>query len=296
MSWNVSAYLDACIRSIHKHAGSVSYEIIVTDNDSADDTLKMLEQHPDVKVIANKHNAGFSAANNQGFRIAKGEYIFILNPDTELLEGALQKLVKVLDEDTETDMVGPKLVYNTEHHIQQTCARKLPNAFTIMFDLVNVPLAGRKIRTMLNFPYNYETDQPVEGLSGAAMLIRADALMPKGLDETYTFCGEDLELCYRVLQTNKKIMYVHDAVILHWGGKSSSKDPLNTTMRSLRGNYHFQRQCMGWLNGFVYRAFCQYFFPVYLLSTGVILYAAGKESKQEFSYRRTFAKRLFSWK
>src|SRR5205085_9045237 len=122
VSYNVKDLLFKCIASIKKFVSS-SFEIIVIDNHSADDTAaNVTRQFPEVKLIANNYNAGFPEANNQGLRKAKGNYIFLLNPDTELLEDSVSVLRKYLDSMEKAGVVAPKLL-NSDGSVQDSIFR-----------------------------------------------------------------------------------------------------------------------------------------------------------------------------
>src|SRR3990167_665242 len=97
VSWNAMDFLKNCLKSIYRTSQKIRFEVIVVDNNSKDKTASMLHDYfPQVKLIQNKDNAGFNRANNQGIKVAKGEYIFLLNPDTVTYEFSVDRLARVL--------------------------------------------------------------------------------------------------------------------------------------------------------------------------------------------------------
>jgi GT2 family glycosyltransferase len=121
---NAQQYLRNCLESIQKHASGLSHEIIVVDNGSSDGTLTMLkESYPEIAVIANHENLGFTKPNNQAIQIAKSEkYILLLNPDTIVYEGSLQNLLAFADAHPQGGVFGPK-VLNDDGTFQKHCKR-----------------------------------------------------------------------------------------------------------------------------------------------------------------------------
>ena len=124
VNWNVADILINAIQSIQNNPPNGDYEIIVVDNASSDDSLIKLDTYfSTVRVIANKKNVGFGKANNQGIKLAKGKYILFLNPDTVVLDDALNKLINILEKKKEVGMVGPQLLNDTDLSPQLGCAK-----------------------------------------------------------------------------------------------------------------------------------------------------------------------------
>src|SRR6476659_1197099 len=120
VNWNAEQFLRECLRSIEDETRA-EYEIIVVDNASRDNSLKMLRhEFPNVAVIANKDNKGFAAANNQGIALARGRYILLLNPDTVILRGAIDKTVAFADARPGVGCVGCQVLEDAQT-IQRTC-------------------------------------------------------------------------------------------------------------------------------------------------------------------------------
>jgi GT2 family glycosyltransferase len=202
----------------------LTYEAIVIDNDSADLTWKELRvEFPEVRFLANAKNEGFAAANNKAIREAKGEYLLLLNPDTELENDFLRRLILFADSRERLGCIGVRM-----HDAQ---GRFLPESKRAVPDMVN---SFEKLFT--NFRANgaktyYRNDvgeydiAEVEVITGAFFLCRKDVYeRTGGLDEAYFMYGEDVDLCYTMLQQGYRNYYYGQASILHHKGESTVRD------------------------------------------------------------------------
>lgn len=227
VNWNTRALTVAAIEAVYHETKEFDFEVIVVDNNSADDSVKVIkEKFPQVIIIENKENSGFAKGNNIGLKIAKGDYLMYLNTDTIVLDGALNKLVGYLDTHPDVMMVGPRLL-NGDLSFQHACRRSLPNissSFFHLFGLTKIFKKNKRINAYKKYSDDPNVTEPVEALSGAAMLFRR-AVYEKtgGLDETFFMYGEDLDFCKQVLDAGWKTVYVADAKIIHFGGGSSAK-------------------------------------------------------------------------
>ncbi len=294
VSWNVSQLLRNCIRSIYASEGQFNLEIIVVDNNSSDDTTVMIKKEfPGVLLICNKTNPGFAKANNQGFKIAKGEYIFILNPDTEIDKNCIALLLKALKSSAEIGMTGPKLVFDNGK-IQSTCARKLPDLKSY---LLNQSLRLNRLVKFDEKEYDRSVPGFVQAISGAAMFIKKDFLINAGMfNDEYIHCGEDLELCYRVNNQNKKILYVPDAYVIHHEGQSSKQNFIRTGVNMNISVQKYYLHTQGKFASVAFRAMiCFIEIPVNL-TTAVVKFLTGGISKENFSARLKLAWKTLQWK
>ncbi len=219
VSYNVKEYIISCIDSIYKHSKSnYSFEIVIVDNNSKDDTLDSLNKNfPKISLIKNKYNAGFSPAVNQGVKKSRGKYILILNPDTLFVEDLLEKLIDKAKNQKALGAMGPAIV-NDEGIVQQSYWR-YPSVFNTVLSIFHLDL--------LNYKKNYKDKKfdkfsNVESISGAALLIpRVLFNKLKGFNENL-FWMEDIDLCYRLNQMNYKIYYLHSTKLVHFSGKSAA--------------------------------------------------------------------------
>ena len=211
VNYNVRYFLEQTILSVYKSSVNFDYEIFVVDNNSSDDSLKMMEQKfPEVKVIANIDNVGFSKANNQAIKLANGEFVLLLNPDTIIQEDTLQKCIDKMESDIVIGGLGVKMVDGAGNFLPES-KRGFPSpmaAFAKMSGLSKVfpksKIFGQYHLTYLDKNQSHEIDV----LSGAFMLLRKRVLDKVGLlDEDYFMYGEDIDLSYCIKKAGFKNYY-----------------------------------------------------------------------------------------
>ena len=231
VNYNVKHFLEQCLRSVQKALQNIDAEVYVVDNNSVDQSMEMVaEKFPKVNRIANKKNTGFSVANNQAIRVAKGEYILLLNPDTLVEEDTFEKCLNFMDEHSLAGGLGVKMVDGKGKFLPES-KRSLPTpkvAFYKIFGLSNLfPKSKRFGAYHLGHLSNDETHE-VEVLAGAFMLLRKKAIDEVGfLDETFFMYGEDIDLSYRIVKGGYKNYYFPETRIIHYKGESTKKGSLN---------------------------------------------------------------------
>ncbi len=221
VSYNVREYIVSCIQSIYKHSKSNhSFEIIVVDNDSKDGTIDSMDKNfPNIPLIKNGYNAGFSAGVNDGFKICKGKYILVLNPDTVFVEDTLDKLINAAKNKKELCVLGPALI-NGNGAVQQSFWRK-PSLLNTLLSIFHLDF--------LNYKKNYRNNDfddltMVETISGAAFFLKRDIFMElNGLNEKL-FWMEDIDFSIRLNKAGYKIYYFPLTKIIHFSGKSAEKN------------------------------------------------------------------------
>jgi N-acetylglucosaminyl-diphospho-decaprenol L-rhamnosyltransferase len=225
INWKSQAFVRQCLTSIFSNEGSLSYEILVVDNASFDGCEQMLKsEFPRVTFIQSEQNLGFARANNLAFSLSSGRYILFLNPDTEIQEAAIQKLISALESSSDAGMVGARLL-NSDFSLQTTCIAAVPS-------ILNQTLNSHHLREMFPrwkiwgmralFGESREAVQ-VEAISGACMLGRREVIeCVGGFNTDYFMYAEDMDLCVKVRKAGWNIYYVPDAKIVHHGGGSSS--------------------------------------------------------------------------
>ena len=231
VNYNVKYFLEQCLYAATKAASKLGSEIIVVDNDSVDGSCQMVaEKFPMVTLIANKVNVGFSKANNQAIRIAKGEYILLLNPDTVVEEDSFIKIVGFMDKTPDAGGLGVKMIDGKGRFLPES-KRGLPTpeiAFWKMFGFSSLfPRSKRFGRYHLGY---LDKDQihEVDVLAGAFMLLRRQTLDKVGLlDEDYFMYGEDIDLSYRITKGGYKNYYFPQTTIIHYKGESTKKGSIN---------------------------------------------------------------------
>lgn len=221
-------------------------EVFVVDNNSVDGSVQMVQaKFPEVKLIANKENVGFSKANNQAIRIANGEYVLLLNPDTVVEETTFSKVIAFMDAHPDAGGLGVQMIDGKGNFLPES-KRGLPTpavAFYKIFGLSRLfPKSRRFGRYHLGFLDRNATHE-VEILSGAFMLMRKSALDKVGLlDEDYFMYGEDIDLSYRLILGGYKNYYFHDTRIIHYKGESTKKSSVNYVFVFYRAMVIFARK------------------------------------------------------
>jgi len=231
VNYNVEYFLEQCLHSVKKALQGVDGEVFVVDNNSTDGSNQMVKRKfPEVKLIENKENLGFSKANNQGIKLATGEYILLLNPDTVVEDDTFSSIINFMDEHPEGGALGVKMVDGSGNFLPES-KRGLPTpgtAFYKMFGISDLfPRSKRFSRYHLGFLDENEIHE-VEILAGAFMLLRKSVLDEIGLlDETFFMYGEDIDLSYRVIKAGYKNYYFPKTRIIHYKGESTKKSSVN---------------------------------------------------------------------
>ena len=244
VSWNVADLLVNCLNSILAHPPSGSYEILVVDNASSDDSVRVLrEKFPQVKLILNDQNVGFAGANNQAMQAATGRYLLLLYPDTIVFEDTLQCLVDFLDQHPQAGAAG-SLYENPDGSLQ-------PSAFPF-------PTVSRELWRLLHLDrlhaygtYNVrrwsrEIPREVDSLQGASLMLRRAALDETGLLDTgYFMYTEEIDLCYRLRQKGWSLYWVPRSRIIHFGGQSTRQAALKMFLCLYGSKVQFFRKHYG---------------------------------------------------
>ncbi|MCK9209503.1 MAG: glycosyltransferase [Ignavibacteriaceae bacterium] len=233
VNYNVKEFLQNLLTSLFKAVTNISSEIIVVDNGSDDGSVELLrEKFPQVTLIANNENLGFSKANNLGLKIAKGKFLLLLNPDTIVQEDTFEKLIKFFNQHRDAGMTGCKIL-NPDGTLQLACRRSFPGPWTSFCKVSglsalfpNSKLFARYNLTFMDENQSYEVD----AVSGSFMMVRREVFEKiGGLDEQFFMYGEDLDWCYRVQKAGWKVYYVHETTIIHYKGESTKRSSLDET-------------------------------------------------------------------
>lgn len=235
VSWNVRELLKRAVQTILDDTRDLEIEIIVVDNASRDGTVEMLRaEFPNVRVIANNENVGFTRGNNQGLEIAQGRFLFLINPDTEIERGATRALLNFMDapENARVGIVGPQLVYADGS--LQSSRRRFPKFSTALFESTKLEqwFPNNPLITdyrLLNTDNN--ATQDVDWLVGAAMFARRAVYEQiGGLDERFFMYSEEMDWCYRAKNarfsakdSGWRVVYFPNARVLHHEAKSSEQ-------------------------------------------------------------------------
>ena len=231
VNYNVEFFLEQCLNSVKKALENVSGEVFVVDNNSIDGSVEMVRlKFPEINLIANKDNRGFSKANNQAIEISQGEYILLLNPDTVVEEDTFSKVISFMDNHPDAGGLGVRMLDGKGVFLPES-KRGLPTptvAFYKIFGLSKLFPKSKKFgQYHLGHLNELETNE-VDILSGAFMLMRKEALDKVGLlDETFFMYGEDVDLSYRIQKGGYKNYYFPETRIIHYKGESTKKSSVN---------------------------------------------------------------------
>ncbi len=221
VSYNTADFLKSCLASLQLTSG-VTKEIFVVDNCSIDNSAQIVaESFPEVRIIANSENKGFSAANNQALKECKGRYVIFLNPDTTIKENTLQKAIAFMDTNRQIGLAGAKIM-NPDGTSQESVSYRYPGEKFTSGETAN--LQGN-----------------IACVLGAFIIAHKQLLDElRGFDEDFFLYGEDQDLAWRVREKGFSIGYIEDAEVFHWGGRSE----INTSHvilfeKKLRAEYLF---------------------------------------------------------
>ena len=240
--------LSACVESLERCAKTLALEVIVVDNDSGDGTVEWLEQaHPEVEVIANSENRGFTRGVNQGLARARGDHLLVLNPDCEIRPGALERLIAALEEEPDLAAAAPMLI-DGEGLVARSCGR-FPDLWALLCDHLGMAQALPESRWFGSYKYGgraMDSLDRVDWASGAALLIPRPAFeRVGGLDESIFMYMEEVDWCRRAARLGLGVRYVPEARFVHHGQRSSRQVPGATYLHNLRSRVYYFRKHHG---------------------------------------------------
>jgi GT2 family glycosyltransferase len=231
VNYNVEFFLEQCLNSVTKALKGLNGQVFVVDNNSIDGSVDMVgRKFPELNLIANKENKGFSKANNQAILLSDAEYILLLNPDTVVEEDTFSKVIGFMDTHPDAGGLGVRMLDGKGKFLPES-KRGLPTpsvAFYKIFGLSKLFPRSKKFgQYHLGHLSEFKTHE-IDILSGAFMLMRRDALAKVGLlDESFFMYGEDIDLSYRILKGGYKNYYFPETRIIHYKGESTKKSSVN---------------------------------------------------------------------
>jgi GT2 family glycosyltransferase len=225
VNWNSAKYVISCLESLRRQVRGISWEAIIVDNASYDGVGELLQRgFPEATFVQRERNAGFASANNLAFSHARADRILILNPDVEVLQGAVSAMFDIIDQDPGVGAVGCR-VLNSDRTTQWAY---IHGPTTILTELMDIELLRRAFprwqawgaRDVLRSPNDTVN---VVALSGSCLLLRRDVFeRVGGFDERFYMYSEDVDLCYRLRAAGYSIKYVGSESIIHFGGASEA--------------------------------------------------------------------------
>lgn len=266
VSWRVRHALEKCLNSIFQNTKDLTFEVFVVDNDSQDETVKMvMNNSKEVNLIANKENNGFAKACNQAIKEVKGDYILLLNPDTEIADNAIAKTRQFMQQTNDCGIAGCRI--NNEDGTLQPSVRKFPDFVSHIFILLklhNFFPNQKSVRKYYQSDFQHQETKPVDQVMGAFFMIKRKVLDKIGLlDEHFFIWYEEVDFCKRALKAGWKTYFYADTHIIHQKGESfAQKAPLDKQLilnRSLL--YYFYK----------HRSRLEYFILICLYPVSLIL-------------------------
>ena len=224
VNYNVTQLLRSCLLSLQKYIQEIEYEVIVIDNASTDSSWSdLIPEFPNVHFISSEINGGFSKANNQAIQTAKGEYILLLNPDTEFEGFYMKELLDFAGSQPSFGCLGVRM-HDAEGNFLPESKRSVPDMFNSFEKLfTNFKKNGSKSYYRNDIEENAVAE--VEVMTGAFLLIKKEVYEKiGGLDEAYFMYGEDIDLCYTFLRNGYKNFYYGKVSILHHKGESTIRN------------------------------------------------------------------------
>lgn len=237
VSYNARAFLNLCLHTVQKATVGIQHELFVVDNASADGTVEMIQQNfPDVILIANSKNQGFSAANNQAIAMARGQYIVLLNPDTLIGEHTFQTIINFYKTHPQTGGIGFKMIDGSGRYLRES-KRGLPtpySSFCKLFGLTRLFPESRRFAQYYHGHLDPNSQHPVDILPGAFLAFQKKHINPaNALDDTFFMYGEDIDFSYRLKRNTNGNIYLGNCTLVHFKGEST---PLKAHMV-----YHFYK-------------------------------------------------------
>jgi N-acetylglucosaminyl-diphospho-decaprenol L-rhamnosyltransferase len=258
VNWNSVKYLKSCLESI-KNLEPITYEIIIVDNASYDGCAEFIEkEYAGAIFVQSGKNLGFAKANNLGALHSSGRNLLFLNPDTEIIDDAIQGMQSSLEALSDAGAIGCKLL-NSDFSIQTSCIQPIPTVLNQLIDIEYLKMKTKKlklwgIRPM--FSVNRKPEE-VQVISGACVMVKRDVFNEIGcFSEDYFMYSEDIDLCYKIKKAGYKNYYTSEACVIHHGGGSSkSHDQTHFGAALMReAVYIFLKKTKGRATAQTYRA------------------------------------------
>jgi hypothetical protein len=226
LCWNDRNVINDCLHSIFAGTHKADFEVIVSDNGSSDGSPEFIRQSfPGVRVIENRANLRFSKGNNVGIQTSTGEYVLILNPDTLVHEGSLDRWIEFADRHPEAGGFGCR-VLNPDGSYQRS-ARPFPTVWRGWLAALGLGFLGHVSDMFLSDEYvrwKGDTERLIDWQSGCCLMIRSDLLKELGgFDDQFQYYYEDTDLCHRVWDARRSILYTPGVTITHLGGQSTTQ-------------------------------------------------------------------------
>lgn len=238
VTYNSVDTITECLESLLPELDTINGEAIIIDNNSKDETVSILESfasnHACIQVESNRVNRGFAIGNNQALKLAHGEHILILNPDTILKAGTLNSLLEELEKSEKIGIVAPQLQF-PDGRLQKTC-RRFPSHMDVIYNVFGIShyfSDSRRFNGWKMGDFDHKRKREVDQPAGAALMVRGDLLRDlNGFDPNFPMFFNDVDLCKRVKDKGFEIWYLPEYVVEHLGGASIKKVKIKMTLSS----------------------------------------------------------------
>lgn len=231
VSWNIKDLLRDCLNSLKAQAGDVRYETIVVDNDSKDGSADMVRaEFPWVTLVEPKANLGFGRANNLAYKHSTGRWVLLLNPDTIVLDGAIEKLLAFADAHPEAAAVGGRTLKKDGKTLERSCCWGSPGMWPLFCKSLGLHIIFKNSRVFNREAMDYwqrDSVREVGVITGCCLMIRRDVYEATGgFDDHFFMYAEETDLCWRMRERGK-LLFCPDAQIIHLVGEAAKKSTSN---------------------------------------------------------------------
>ncbi len=246
VNWNTKQLILDCLASIYRTVHHVTFEIIVVDNASTDDSAEAVcRAYPDITLIVNSSNMGFAGANNKALKRMRGKYAVLLNSDTVLTESALENMIDFMERHPDAGLCGPQLL--NADGTKQTSVGNYPVLLTeFMSKMLVRYLFPEKYQAAFSTKQStYDGPTQVDVIVGACMMARRTAIEAVGmLDDDYFFLYEEIDWCYRMHRAGWSVYHLPKVQIYHFIGQSRKEINLRSRAESWRSRYLFYKKTL----------------------------------------------------
>ena len=246
VNYHHSHMLVDCLESVNRTIQKIQFEVILVDNSSKDDGLEsILKRYPETQLINNPKNVGFARANNQGAKIASGDFLLFLNPDTTMIEDAVESMLDYIRSDSSIGILGPK-VLNPDQTTQFSC-RKFPTVWSGLFNRYSLTTRlfpnNRYSRDYLMLDYDHNSIRSVDWVSGCCMMMSESTLKKaSGFDENYFLFIEDVDLCQVIKKQGLRVVYFPNAKIFHKISSSNARSTSRAIIKRHQGMIYYNQK------------------------------------------------------
>jgi hypothetical protein len=298
VNYKAQDYLGRCLSSIKRNLKGIDHEVIVVDNASDKEIIEAIHKDfPETYLIVNAQNLGFSKAVNQGIKISKGEYILLLNNDTEVPPASLQVMLRVMGQFPSTGVLGC-LLMNSDHTIQESYGMESGFFSEIIRKLfLNILFKNsRRFWGKLLLQRFYSSDKEVDWVCGACAVFNRKALYDVGLlNENYFMYYEDRDVCNQLKRKGWDVRFTPKASIIHHHGRSASKAPIRSARAYRQSQLFFYKKNGGSIGFWLLK---NYLYFKFSLNLGICFFKRMlifKNAKDQTNFNREMLKLVRSY-